>query len=418
MLRQHWRALVPLLFPAAFAGMASAQQALTWEQIRERFRVNNPNLMAGRVSIEETRAGEITAGLRPNPEFGVVLDQFHVFNPSQFRPFENAQWTPTVSQLFERRHKRQLRVESARLATSTATTDQLDLERQLTFNLRDAFNRVLQAKSLLELSEENLNYYDELIRVNRERLQAGDIARTDLDRIELQRVQFETDLASARVNLRTAKIDLLALLNDRQQAVDSFDVTGEFAFKETILIPQELHHTALDARPDLRSAAIAIQKAHVDNRLAWANGSADPIWGLEYQRTQPDNTMGVTFQIPLRMFDRNQGEKQRTGLEIQRTEKVREGIVTTVFRDIDSSYSTVDSTRSILRSYRDRYLPQADRIRETVSFAYKNGGASLLDFLDAQKSYRDTQLAYRNLIGGYLTAVNQLNLAVGQEVMQ
>ena len=127
---------------------------------------------------------------------------------------------------------------------------------------------------------------------------------------------------------------------------------------------------------------------------------------------------GVSLQIPLRIFDRNQGEKQRTALEIRRTESLRNNLVTTAFRDIDAAYSTVDSTRGILRSFRDRYIPQADRVRDTVSFAYKNGGASLLDFLDAQKSYRDTQLAYRNLIGSYLSAVNQLNLAVGQEVLQ
>src|SRR5947208_13172259 len=114
MLRQHWRALVPLLIPALFAGRVSAQQALTWEQVRERFRANNPNLMASRIAIDESRANEVTAGLRPNPEFALVLDQFHIFNPSQFRPFDNAQWTPTVSQLFERHHKRQLRVEGAR----------------------------------------------------------------------------------------------------------------------------------------------------------------------------------------------------------------------------------------------------------------------------------------------------------------
>ena len=142
-------------------------------------------------------------------------------------------------------------MESARLATSTATTDELDLERQLTFNLRDAFNRVLQAKSILDLSQENMKYYDELIRVNRERYRAGDIAQTDLDRIELQRVQFESDLATAQVNLRTAKIDLLALVNDRQQPVDSFDVAGQFGFKEAILIPDELHHLALDSRAGL-----------------------------------------------------------------------------------------------------------------------------------------------------------------------
>lgn len=418
MLRQHWRALVPLLLSASIAGRGSAQQALTWEQVLERFRANNPNLMASRIAIDESRANELTAGLRPNPQFSVLLDQFHIFNPSQFRPFNNAQWTPAITQLVERRHKRQLRVESARLATATATTDQMDLERQLTFNLRDAFNRVLQEKSILELSQENMKYYDEVIRVNRERYRAGDIARSDLDRIELQRVQFESDLATAQVNLRTAKIDLLALVNDRGRPVDSLEVTGNFGFTEAIAIPAELHQMALDRRPDLRSAATAIQKARVDNRLAWANGSADPIWGFEYQRTQPDNTAGVSLQIPLRIFDRNQGEKQRTTLEIARTGRLHENLVTIAFRDIDAAYASVETTRGILRSYRDRYIPQAGRVRETVSFAYKNGGASLLDFLDAQKSYRDTQLAYRNLIGSYLSAVNQLNLAVGQEVLQ
>ena len=418
MTRLNWRALVPFLSVAA-AAVASAQpQPLTWEQVRERFRTNNPNLMASRIAIDESQANEITAGLRPNPEFAVVLDQFRLFNPSLLAPFGNAQWTPTVSQLFERRHKRQLRVASARLTTSTSSTDAQDLERTLTFNLRDAFIRVLGARSLLELAQDNIKYYDEVIRVNRERFKAGDIAQTDLDRIELQKVQYESDLATSTVNLRTAKIDLLALLNDRIHAVNDFDVTGDFGFKDTILIPSELHELAIDSRPDLRSAVTAMRKARVDNQLAWANGSTDPIVGLEYQRSGPDNTAGVTLQIPLRIFDRNQGEKQRTSLEIKRSQRLKENLETTILHDIDSAYSTVDSTRGILRLYRDRYIPQAERVRETVSFSYKNGGASLLDFLDAQKSYRDTQLSYRNLISTYLSAVNQLSLAVGQEVMQ
>lgn len=415
MQRRQWRALALLLLMAGITGMASAQQALTWEQVRERFLSNNPNLSASRINIEEIRSGEITAGLRPNPEFSVVLDQFHIFNPP-VDPFNNSQWTPTVQQLLERRHKRQLRVASAQEATSIAATDAEDLRRTLTFNLRDAFNRILLTKSLLDLAQENIQYYDEVIRLNQERLKAGDISQSDFDRIELQRVQFESDLVNARVNQRTAKIDLLQFLNDREP-VDNFDVAGDFGFKETILLPRELHAQAIDSRPDLQSATRAVAKAQVDNRLAWANGSADPTVGLEYQRTGPDHTAGVLFTIPIRVFDRNQGEKARTALDIQRTQRVREALIAAILRDVDAAYAQVDSTRSLLRPYRDRYLPQAEKVRETVSFSYRNGGASLLDFLDAQKSYRDVQLAYRNLIGSYLTAVNQLNLAVGREVL-
>ena len=416
--RHEWRALgLPLLILGG-SSFSFAQQALTWEQVHERFLAHNPSILASKIGIQETEANQVTAGLRPNPQFAAVLDEFHIFHPNPLQPFGNSQLTPTIAQLFERRHKRELRVDSAKLATSGATTDELDLERQLTFSLRAAFVQTLAAKSLQELAEDNFKYYDDVVRVNRERLRAGDISQSDFDRIDLQRAQFDSDLVNAQVNLRTAKIALLAIMNEPQTPLDTFDISGDFDFKETILLPQELREAAVDARPDLRSASTAIDKAKVDNKLAWANGSWDPIVGLEYQRTQADNTAGVSFAVPIRIFDRNQGEKARTQLEIQRAERVREGIVTAILRDVNSAYETVESTRRLLRPYRDHYLPEAAKVRDTVSFAYKNGGATLLDFLDAQKAYRDVQLAYRNLIASYLIAVSQLNLAVGREVMQ
>jgi len=416
--RRFWRVLACSLLPGGLATVCLAQSgALTWEQVRERFRVNNPSLLAGETGIQESRANEVTAGLRPNPQISFVADEFRLFHPNPLQPFQNTQITPVISQLFERRNKRQLRTESARLATQIATTDQADLERNLTFNLRDAFNRTLQAKALLALASDNLAYYDQVLKVNEERFKAGDIAKVDLARLELQRVQFESDLQNARVNLRTARIQLLALLNDRSP-VDAFDVTGDFDFKETILLPQELHRIAMDTRPDLESATTAIAKARADNKLAWANGSTDPTFGLEYQRTQPDNTLGLSMDIPLRIFDRNQGEKARTALEIRRAGQLRQALVAGILRDVDSAYAQVDSVRTLLRPYKNKYLAESADVRDTVKFAYGRGGASLLDFLDAQKSYRDTQLSYINLIGSYLSAVNQLNLAVGREVMQ
>lgn len=405
-----------LLLPVSFCGGAFAQKALSWEEVRERFRQNNPALLAGQTFVEESKAVEVTAGLRPNPQLSFIADQFRVFNPNPLVPFQNAQITPVLSQLFERRNKRHLRVASARFATSIAATDLADQERQLTFNLRDAFNRILQAKSLLQLAQDNLVYYDKVIAVNRERYKAGDISQVDLMRVELQRVQFASDLLNAQVNLRTAKIALLSLMNERRP-VDSFDVAGDFGFKESILLMDELRQMALDSRPDLQSATTAVDKARNDHQLAWANGSTDPNVSFEYQRTQQDNTAGIGVSFPIRIFDRNQGEKARTSLEMRRSAHLRQNMVAGIYRDVDSAAASVQSVLSLLKPYRDQYLKEAESIRDSVSFAYSRGAASLLDFLEAQKSYRDIELNYRNLIGGYLSSVNQLNLAVGREVL-
>ncbi len=401
---------------AAFAGSSHAQKQLSWNEVRERFELKNPNLLAGKLNIEESRANEVTAGLRPNPQLNFITDQYRIFHPSQIDLLGNAQITPTVSQLFERRRKRELRLESARYSTAIAGTDQADLVRNLLFNLRDAFTRALQQQSLLELAQQNIQYYDRVIETSRIRLQAGDISRSDFARIELQRQQFESDLINAQVNLRTAKIGLLALMNEKNP-IDSFTVTGDFDFHPIAILLADVRQAALDSRPDLRSAATAVNRARTDNRLAFANGSVDPIAGLEYQRTGGFDTLGLNVTIPLRIFDRNQGEKARTAIGIHRAERSREAIETALLRDVDSGYATLQSVNDILRPYREKYLPEAVEVRDYVEFAYKNGAASLLDFLDAQKSYRDTQLNYRNLVGNYLSAVNQLNLAVGREVI-
>lgn len=411
------RALSCLSILAAFAGSSQAQKSFSWTEVRERFELNNPSLLAGKLNIEESRANEVTAGLRPNPQLNFVTDQYRIFHPSEIDLLGNAQITPTVSQLFERRRKRQLRVESARFSTAIAATDQADLVRNLLFNLRDAFIRFLQQQSLLELAQQNIQYYDKVIETSRVRLQAGDISRSDFARIELQRQQFESDLINAQVNLRTAKIALLALMNDKTP-IDSFIVTGDFDFHPVTILLSDVRKAALESRPDLVSAATAVNKARTDNQLAFANGSVDPFVGLEYQRTGGYDTLGVNVSIPLRIFDRNQGEKARTAIEIQRSERSRQSIETNILRDVDSGYATLQSVNNILLPYRQKYLPEAVEVRDYIEFAYKNGAASLLDFLDAQKAYRDTQLNYRNLVGNYLSAANQLNLAVGREVIQ
>jgi len=284
--------------------------------------------------------------------------------------------------------------------------------------LRSAFVQTLQAKAVLALTRENLAYYDRLLVVSRDRFKAGDIAQVDLERLELQRVQFEADVETAETNLRTAKIQLLMLMNDRTP-VEQFDVTGPFEFPNRVLPLEALRGIALDTRPDLRAAAQAIDKAQTDHKLAVANGSMDPTFGVDVGRNPPIPAyIGFSVTVPLRIFDKNQGEKQRTELDVHRNERLRDATQAQVFSDVDSAYAMVNSNLNLLRPYKSKYLQLAAQVRETISYSYQHGGASLLDFLNAQNDYRTVQLNYLNLIGSYMTAASQLNLAVGREVIQ
>jgi cobalt-zinc-cadmium efflux system outer membrane protein len=330
--------------------------------------------------------------------------------------------TPGISYLHERQNKRELRRDQAKETTTIAESSYLDQERGLVFTLRSAFVQTLQAKAILQNARANLDYWDKELSVNRTRLSAGDIAQVDLDRLELQRIQFESDFENALVSLRTAKIQLLMLLNDRTP-LDQFDVTGPFDFSEELRPLSEFRTAALQGRPDLKVAIQNVDLAKITHDLAVANGSTDPTYSIWWSNNPSfanpfaNETIGGSISIPLRIFDRNQGEKERTQIDITRNQRLRDAAEAQVFNDVDSAYFTLVQNVNLLRPFKTRYLKLASDTRDRVSFSYENGGSSLLDYLDAEKSYRDTSLSYLNLIGSYLTAAAQMNMAVGREVL-
>lgn len=414
---QWFRVCLPLLV-AGFAPGVRAQETLNWQQIKEKFEAANPTLKAAQANIDESRASEITAYLRPNPDLNFGIDQFDPITPNPYRPLTNLFPSTSVSYLHERQRKRELRLESAKKSTAVAESTYSDQERSLLFTLRNAFVQTLQAKAVSQNASENLEYWDRSLAVNRNRFKAGDLAEVDLDRLELQRVQFESDYQTALVNLRTNKIQLLQLLNDRTP-VDRFDIIGPYEFTDRLLPLQEFHNVALETRPDLRAAVQNIELARANHQLAVANGSADPTFSVDAARNPPISAyFGFSVSIPLRIHDRNQGEKLRTQLDIGRTEKLRDASEALVFSDVDSAYVTMQSSVDLLKAYQEKYLKLATDVRDKTSFSFQHGGASLLDYLDAEKSYRDTRLAYLNLIGSYLTAAAQMNMAAGREVIQ
>jgi len=422
-------AMAALLLLAPGLSFAQQSPALTWDQVKAKFEAANPALRADALGVDEMKAAEITAFLRPNPGIGLSSDGLQIAPhtlPGQgthWQPLTGTQLVPSISYLHERERKRELRLQSAKEGTQIAQSEHIDLERNLLFNLRAAFVQTLQAKAVLDLARADLEYYDKIIAISRNRFHAGDIAQIDLDRIELLRAQYEVEIQTAIVNLRTAKIQLLQLLDERTP-VEQFDVTGPFDFADDLKPLEDFRKNALDERPDLRAALESIQQAQTNHKLAQANGSADPTFATWYSYNPAFNnpfgryTLGASVNIPLRIFDRNQGEKQRTQIDIGRNRQLTEAVRAEVFSDVDSAYAEVESNLALLRPYKAQYKAQALRVRDTVTYSYEHGGASLMDFLNAQSDYRAVQLAYLQLIGSYLTAAGQLNLAVGREVIQ
>jgi cobalt-zinc-cadmium efflux system outer membrane protein len=419
--RPTWMTTAVLL---AASSVCRAQESLTWDQVKSQFEARNPALKADALNVDEMRAEEITAYLRPNPQFTAAADGTQIApHDGVWQPFKGTDVVPTLSYLHEREHKRELRLESAKDATHVAESQHEDLKRTLEFTLRTAFVDTLQAKAILDLAKADLEYYDHIIQISRDRLRAGDIAQVDFDRIELVRVQYETEIQTAIVNLRTAKIQLLQLLNERTP-VEQFDVSGPFDFSDNLKPLDDFRQNALDTRPDLRAALETIQQSQTNHKLAISNGSTDPTfsgwytWNASNNNPAATQTVGASVNIPLRIFDHNQGEKQRTLIDINRSQQSSEATRAQVFSDVDSAYAQVESDITLLKPYRDKYKDESTRVRDTITYSYQHGGASLMDFLSAQSEYRAVQEAYLQLVGSYLSAAAQLNLAVGREVIQ
>ncbi len=408
---------------AFLASSASAQQALTWDQVKAKFEAVNPVLKSDQANVDEMKAEEITAFLRPNPQFTFGEDGTQLARHNGvWQPLTGTQFQPNVSYLHERERKRELRLQSAKKGTEITASQHIDLERNLLFGLRSAFVQTLQAKAVLALAKADLEYYDKIIDISRARFQAGDLAKIDLARIELQRVQYESEIETAIVNLRQQKIQLLLLLDDRTP-VDQFDVTGTFDLGPELQPLNDYHQIALDIRPDLRAAIQTIEQSQTNHKLAVSNGSTDPTFSAWYTYNPSFNnpndqqTLGLNVSIPLRIFDRNQGEKKRTLIDIERSTQAAEAAKAQVFSDVDNAYELVRTNIALIKPYKTQYLDQSVYVRDTVTFAYEHGGASLMDFLNAQSDYRVVQLAYLQLIGAYMTAAGQMNLAVGHEVL-
>ena len=394
----------------AAAGGAAAQAPLTRLSLDDAVSLAeraNPTVRAKAFEHQAVTANEITAGLRPNPTASFLAEQFGGASDAS-----QTQYTFTVGQPIELGGKRQRRIDSARAATRVTGHELDDVRRQVLYQIKKSFTDALAGRESLALAEENVRALDDLERIQRFRAERGDISELDLLRIQVQRFAFERDAADARQALRVAKIALRAAAGPGQVAED-FDLVGDLAFKDIAPTQSGLYRRALANRPDLRAAEAARTKASADIRLARANAWWDITPQIEYQRLGPDNTVGFGISVPIRIFDRNQGEIARTRAEARRVEATHEVVAIQALTEVDTALAALGTEREKLTALRDTYLPKARQARDTVEFAYRRGGVSLLDYLDAQRTYRDTAAEYLRSLAGYLTSFYQLETAVG-----
>ena len=376
---------------------------------------HNHSIKATRTLIFQNQAQEITANLRPNPTLGADTQFVPVFNPQDFSGEnlnEIQQFDIGIGYLFERGHKRQRRLQAARDQTDVTRAQVTDAERILAFNVGQQFVSALLAESTLQFALQDLQSFQQTVDIGEAEFKAGYIGEGDYLKIKLQLLQFQTDVSSARLAKVQALVGLRELLGYNTVPAN-YDVIGDLAYQPLKANLEDLQMKALGERPDLRAAQLGITAAQSQILLAKANAKVDVTGTGDFTHVSGENTASFFVNFPLPIFNRNQGEIARTGYALTQAQEQQQSASDTVLSDVANAYEALRSNDEVVQIYTSGYLKQAQDSRDISEYAYKRGAASLLDFLDAERSYRSIQLAYRQALGSYMTALEQLKEAVG-----
>jgi cobalt-zinc-cadmium efflux system outer membrane protein len=407
----------PAMFFLLLAGASSGQNTtlITLDQAIDLALAHNHALKATRTLIFQNQAQEITANLRPNPTLGGDTQFVPFFSPQDFSGdnLNNVQqFDIGIGYLFERGHKRQRRLQAARDQTAVTRAQVTDAERTLAFNVGQQFVSVLLAESTLLFALQDLKGFQQTVDISEIQLKAGYIGEGDYLKIKLQLLQFQTDVSSARLAKIQALVGLREFLGYNAVPAD-FDVIGDLAYLPLKANLEDLQAKALRERPDFRAAELGMTSAQSQILLAKANAKVDVNGTYDFTHVAGENTASIFVNFELPIFNRNQGEIARTGYALTQAQEQQQAASDTVLSDVANAYEAVKSNDEVVQLNTSGYLKQAQDSRDISEYAYKRGAASLLDFLDAERSYRSVQLAYRQALGAYMTALEQLKEAVG-----
>ncbi len=410
-----------LTFPLAAQAPPGAGSGapITLDQAIALALANNPSLRAKRYDVDQSKANEVTAALKPNPVFALTYEDFPIFNPSQFTLENlrtNQELNHGISYLIERGGKRGKRIAAARDNTEIASHNLADGERQLGFQAAQAFIAVLLAKSNLDLARQDLKDFSEVVEINRKRLQAGDISQAEFLKIAVQKLQFEQDVLAAQLAVTQSKINLRQLLA-YDGVPENYEVSGVLQHSQRVILLPELRKQALENRADLQAAHTGVRLADDNAELARSNRAPDLTAGSEFKRNGIVNGWGFGLSMEIPIHSRNQGEIARTQYAARQARELDNAARIAVLTDVDNAYESFRNSDRNVGLYESGYLDQARESRDISRYAYNRGAASLLDLLDSERSYRATELAYRQALAAYMISLEQINSAVGARVI-
>jgi cobalt-zinc-cadmium efflux system outer membrane protein len=411
-----------LMFVRTASAQAPAQAApqppvarVTLDQAIEMALQHNHSLQAARTTILQNKAEEITANLRPNPVFLIDEQYLPFFSPSAFTSDyvnQSAVFDMGLSYLIERGKKRQHRLGAAQDQTAVTTATVSDNERTLTFNVASQFIAAVLAQANVELADTDLKSFQQTIDISQASFAAGAMSEGDLLKIKLQMLQFQTDLSAAKL----ARVQALATLRQLlgyESIPENYEVVGDLEYKPVKLGEDDLKAMALRQRPDLRAAQLGVTAAESQHTLAQANGKKDLGVTFTYNHLGGVNTGSLFFNIQMPIFDRNQGEIARTQYAITQSQELSSEQASIALTDVANAYEGLHTNDEVVQLYQSGYLKQSQDSRDISQYAYQRGAASLLDFLDAERNYRATELAYRQSLASYMLSLEQLRQAVG-----
>ena len=419
---RYFRRFTPAAILFLFVGTGGAQKAtlISLDQAIDLALAHNHSIKAQRTLILQNQAQEITANLRPNPTFLADSQFVPFFSPQDFSGDnldQTQQFDVGLSYLFERGHKRQRRLQAARDQTAVTRAQVTDAERTLAFNVGQQFVSVLLAESTLQFALQDLQDFQQEVDISEAQLKAGAISEGDYLKIKLQLLQFQTDVSSARLAKVQALVGLRQFMG-YDAVPENFDVIGDLAYQPIQTKLEDLQAKALQARPDYRAAELGITAAQSQILLAKANAKVDVNGAYDFTHVSGENSASIFINFDLPIFNRNQGEIARTRYALTQAQEQQQSTSDAVLSDVSNAYEALRSNDEIVHLYTSGYLKQAQDSRDISEYAYKRGAASLLDYLDAARSYRAAQLAYRQALASYMTAVEQMKEAVGTRNLQ
>jgi cobalt-zinc-cadmium efflux system outer membrane protein len=390
----------------------SSPNALTLQQVIDLAKTKNPNLLAAQQNLLSVKAQEIQAGVRANPNFTAYGT--NLSNPaSSATPYG---YSLQVSRLFERGEKRRWRLDTAR-STTDQTRDQYVLQEQQTIlAVKQAFTSMILAKAALKLAQDNLKDYRHELDISKARYDAGDIGKLDYERLDLQLAQFETDESSAEATLSQTSYQLQTLIG-LDHPNNTFDIAGDIVPPLVSSSLIDLEQKALAARPDYKAAQDGIRVADANVKLAYANGTTDPTLEGEYDHNGVQSSYGFFVSVPVRIFDRNQGNKETAKYVAQASRFTEIAARNQVYSDVDQAYVGYTTSKALADRYNGHYLDEAKDVLSIAQFAYEHGGIALLDYLNALQDDRTTTLNALNAYAQTWMAIHQLSFATATEVV-